>query len=318
VWRASEVARIREHLAGAEAEMRARDVGHLGDTQRLVRAVLLEELAAYREAGVFPKNRDYRELTPYFVDADGVRCAMAHLVEIGGRPDLVAKIARERNNASIAELADEAELLAWLDAAGITVGEAARIQPSYCPTAPASRLCQGTPQTVVAATVLARNVPPNRWTAETRPGRLRVDAVYVGDGHGPGPAVGSEIEATVYWDAVIGAKAYYGLGDPRMTNGLWQPLPFAADGTVSLAMSEYGSSSAVTVGKEKAIEALTSKDCPAVLLAHDARWNGEPVDCDTPGPFGCSTHAVRVGCAADVTLVILVALLAARARRRAR
>lgn len=64
--------------------------------QRLVRALLLQALAEYRAAGRFPKNRDFAQKTPYFIDANGTRCAMAHLMELGGEPDLVAAIARER------------------------------------------------------------------------------------------------------------------------------------------------------------------------------------------------------------------------------
>src|SRR6185503_9137835 len=41
------------------------------------------------------------------------------------------RVARTRNNAFIAELADDAELRRWLDSAGLSVAEAGRIQPSY-------------------------------------------------------------------------------------------------------------------------------------------------------------------------------------------
>src|SRR5687768_1858288 len=93
-----ETARVRAHIAGAEALMHSRPVDYLNETQQLARALLLEELALYRERGSFPKNPDFDRMMPYFIDADGVRCAMAHLLEVGGRPDLVAKISRERNN----------------------------------------------------------------------------------------------------------------------------------------------------------------------------------------------------------------------------
>ena len=66
---------------------------------------------------------------PYFIDADGTRCAMAHLLELGGAAALVARIANEKNNAFVEELANGQELPAWLDASGLSVAEAARIQP---------------------------------------------------------------------------------------------------------------------------------------------------------------------------------------------
>ncbi len=111
---------------------RGRDLTALSSLQKLVRSLLLQCLGEYRDAGQFPLNRDFAKRTPYFIDARGVRCAMAHLLEVGGEHELVQKIARERNNATVAQLADEPRLLAWLDAAGLTVQEAAAIQPSYC------------------------------------------------------------------------------------------------------------------------------------------------------------------------------------------
>jgi hypothetical protein len=42
---------------------------------------------------------------PYFIDARGVRCAMAQLIELAGGAALVHRIARTRNNAYVRELA---------------------------------------------------------------------------------------------------------------------------------------------------------------------------------------------------------------------
>ena len=75
---------------------------------------------------------------PYFRDGDGALCAMAYLIERSGRPDLVDRIARTRNNAFIAELANDPALRAWLDSVGLSVTEAARIQPTYVPKVEAS------------------------------------------------------------------------------------------------------------------------------------------------------------------------------------
>jgi MYXO-CTERM domain-containing protein len=127
--------RVAAHILRAEARARRRPARHLDGLRRTVRALLLDELARYRRQARFPKNRDFDERTPYFIDRNGTRCAMAHLLEVGGERELVRKIARERNNARVSELANEARLLAWLDAAGLTVEEAAAIQPSYCATA---------------------------------------------------------------------------------------------------------------------------------------------------------------------------------------
>jgi hypothetical protein len=56
---------------------------------------------------------------------------MAYLVDRSGRTDIVDQIAKTRNNAFIRELTDDRALVAWLDASGLSVDEAARIQPTY-------------------------------------------------------------------------------------------------------------------------------------------------------------------------------------------
>ena len=127
-----EVARIQAHIFRAERLAAARDVSGLSPAARAARRRLLQELAVYRRRGVFPQNRDFPgRRMPYFIDARGVRCAMAHLIELSGGATLVQRIARTRNNAYVRELADEPELIAWLDRNGLSVEEAARIQPSY-------------------------------------------------------------------------------------------------------------------------------------------------------------------------------------------
>ena len=58
---------------------------------------------------------------------------MAYLVDRSGRTDIVDQIAKTRNNAFIRELTDDRALVAWLDGSGLSVDEAARIQPTYGP-----------------------------------------------------------------------------------------------------------------------------------------------------------------------------------------
>jgi hypothetical protein len=61
---------------------------------------------------------------------------MAYLIDRSGRRDLVDRVAFTRNNAYIAELADDPDLRVWLDSVGLSVAEAARIQPEYEPFQP--------------------------------------------------------------------------------------------------------------------------------------------------------------------------------------
>lgn len=129
---AEETARIAAHLERVERELRSRDVSHLTPAQRAARAQHLQRLREYRLRGLFPHNHDFPgERVPYFIDPHGTRCAMAYLIEQSGHGDFVRRIAETRNNARVRELADEPELVAWLDANGLTAAEAARIQPMY-------------------------------------------------------------------------------------------------------------------------------------------------------------------------------------------
>jgi hypothetical protein len=131
---AAEVERIRAHLARVEAELESADVSHLNPAQRAMRSWNIATLRRYRDAGKFPHNHVVRDRRlPVFVDEHGTLCAVGYLIARSGRMDLVRRIARSRNYATVPELADDAELAAWLRGAGLSVAEAARIQPSYGP-----------------------------------------------------------------------------------------------------------------------------------------------------------------------------------------
>lgn len=128
-----EQARIRAHLERVEAVLRDADLSQLSGAQRAARAKQLEVLRAYRQAGVFPHNHVEPRRTPVFVDEHGTHCAVGHLLAMAGETELVERIAATRNTATVAELADEPGLLAWLERNGLTAEEAAQIQPWYGP-----------------------------------------------------------------------------------------------------------------------------------------------------------------------------------------
>ncbi|MFL5579182.1 MAG: hypothetical protein ACJ8AO_02330 [Gemmatimonadaceae bacterium] len=131
-FRAGEVARIQRHFDSVLVELRTADVARLTPSQRASRARQLARLAAYRDRGVFPRNEHFPDsVLPYFVDRSGTRCAVAHLMHLDGREPIVRHVAATRNNAWVAELRDEPGLAAWLDEAGLTLDEAARIQVPY-------------------------------------------------------------------------------------------------------------------------------------------------------------------------------------------
>ena len=127
-----EVARLRAHFDSVDAELRHVNELHFTQRQRRARAVLIVWLGEYRDAGQFPRNDHFpARAMPFFRDGRGALCAMAYLIQRSGRRDLVDRIALTRNNAFLFELADDPELGAWLDSVGLSVTEAARIQPSY-------------------------------------------------------------------------------------------------------------------------------------------------------------------------------------------
>jgi hypothetical protein len=131
-----EVARLRAHFAQVDRELHARDVSSLTPVQRHARATHIARLRAYAAAGRFPHNTHHPgAYVPYFVDDSGTRCAMGYLIEESGAIELVARVRARLNYRYIAEIARDQELgpelHAWLDANGLSLAEAARIQPSY-------------------------------------------------------------------------------------------------------------------------------------------------------------------------------------------
>ena len=133
-----EVARLQAHFDSVDAELRHAKALRSTPSQRAARATLIGWLREYRDAGRFPRNDRFPERAmPFFRDGHGALCAMAYLIERSGRRDLVDRIASTRNNAFIAELADDPALRVWLDSVGVSVTEAARIQPTYAPNAEA-------------------------------------------------------------------------------------------------------------------------------------------------------------------------------------
>jgi hypothetical protein len=115
-----------------DAELRSRDVHQFTAEQRAHRKELIGWLRDYRNAGRFPINDRFpNETVPFFRDSRGTLCAMAYLIDRSGRGDIVDRISRTKNNAFIPQLADDPALIDWLATWGLSVTEAARIQPAY-------------------------------------------------------------------------------------------------------------------------------------------------------------------------------------------
>lgn len=129
----SEQARIRTHLTRVLGVMAESPPPGLEETQLEARAETMAWLEEYRDAGRFPHNHALEVRTPVFVDPHGAPCAVGYLMLRSGEQALVDEIVREANLARVPDLADDPRLAAWLDSRGITLAEAAMIQPWYGP-----------------------------------------------------------------------------------------------------------------------------------------------------------------------------------------
>lgn len=299
--------RVARHILRAELEARSADTSSLSSLQRLVRRLLLGELARYRREERFPQNGGRSEQMPTFVDAHGTRCAMAHLLEIGGEGALVARIAEERNHAWVRELADEPRLLAWLAAAGLAVSEAAAIQPSYCDTN-SSCVCGGGDFSYVDYPVPASGVLAGVVTGDDASGRaiVRVDEIH---GDGAGYQVGDTFVVSVY-GADPGQSVLAPVGPESMTGG--------ADGGIAtlrgVLVDEGGTyqcrsqSVARPISAELFIEAVQSSDCAGTLAAADPGWAE-----NSCSGGGCAASGAGDG--APTTIGILLAIVTALAMR---
>ncbi len=129
-----EVRRIQGHLLDVERALRSRGTEGLNAAQLERRNTALNWLREYRERGEFPHNHTLDDgRVPVFVDGHGTPCAVAYLLQRSGRESLVSEVASTDNNVYAWELADDPRFSEWLDETGLTLAEAARIQPGYGP-----------------------------------------------------------------------------------------------------------------------------------------------------------------------------------------
>jgi hypothetical protein len=306
-----EQARLRSHFRGALADVSAHDGSHLAAPERRTRERLLAELARYARRGRFPKNRDFVEMTPYFVDADGTRCAVAHLVEATGERGLVERIVATNNNALVPELARDPALRAWLRAVGLTVAEAARIQPTYCSYSKDTECFCGPAHSRVSPVtgvleVTALAAPTNGYL------QVMVDQIH---GEAPGIIVAQTITVGSYvasrvpqaGDALLVPVGY----DAAMTT-LYDPA-FHVGELVELACHLNVSVPALT--KEDAIQAAfgTASDCESYLEHLNSDWGAKPCEEPGAGGDGCSASGANTLFGA-----LFAAALASRVRRSRR
>jgi len=297
---AREIARLRRHFRVVLAELRGRDVAHLSDAQRGERARLIAELEGYARRGRFPRNLDFPAArTPYFVDAFGTRCAMAHLIESTGAIGLVARVAATRNHALVPELAGDPELRAWLDRFGLTAAEATRIQPSYCFITKAEEcVCEpgiSSSSAVAEVTVIGMSADGQKV--------VRVDAVH-GDMSVIAP--GQELGVTTYADT--GATLLVGLS---VGDVVGQTQVFELNGD---QVAPNCGIDVPDLQKDTIVQALLSGDCAGSLKAKDEAWS-ESI-CEEEDDGGCAVASGAAGAAGSALPGVLFLAAAVMARRR--
>jgi len=312
---AREQARVRDHLVGAERSARRRRP-QVDPLTALCRELLLDELSRYRRRGRFPRNlaRGTKRV-PQFIDERGTRCAVAHLMEISGQGELVRHIADTENDARVQSLARLPEVRAWLAAAGLSLDEAARIQPAYCYYEQADVcFCESTGLTGVA---LGTVVGQNDGSVLARVDRIEGDLPGLSVGDLRDIALDAEPALALGEQLFIGYSSENAGGAPTLERV--GSLLSIDGGSVTCA---YDSQTARRpVGVDTAIDAfLARNDCVGVLASDDSAWNerycsgGEVAD-----ESGCAVTALGGNALAGAeltTATLLVALLLHRRQRR--
>lgn len=131
----NDVSLIQMHLSLVEQKLRNTKNCNLNTEQKLNREKCLNILHSYWEKGVFPKNTDFVDRTPYFIDKFGTACAVGQLIISTGFESVADKIRTFDNNGYVAELnCKYQEISEWADLFGFTINELEWIQPCYCST----------------------------------------------------------------------------------------------------------------------------------------------------------------------------------------
>ncbi len=307
--------RVTRHLLRAERLLARRDVSALDPLRRANRRLLLDELGRYRSTGRFPRNRERRAgLTPVFRDDRGTHCAVAHLLAISGHGEIVERVAASRNLARVRELADLPELRAWLAAAGLTLEEAALIQPSYCDVSMADTcFCNSSGQLAVALAVVDSVESYAQCTVTLE----QVPENELG--------VVSGMQVSVNGNAELGQRILVGT---RGGTDASSELEFARIGSVlelgenqaTCPVHEFTRSHPVPIDTALAAFQRTPEACNMLLESISPTWGGsamcggvDPED----GGGGCRLSVAGGGAAPALTsLAIFAALLLRRRSKR--
>jgi hypothetical protein len=218
VLREREVARIRAHFDSVVTELESRDVESLRADAKSHRTALVAELRSYRNRGEFPHNYDFPgQAVPYFVDREtGTLCAVANLLAVSGRRDIVDRVARTNNNVWVASLVTDSAFTSWLDANGLTLAEAARIQVPYVQPVTKAEVARNVTFGVAAVTALSGSVITGLWNATGNSDGHRTKVTKLGLGMGMASSIlGTALLTRSDFDPRIGQTAL-GIGAVSM------------------------------------------------------------------------------------------------------
>ncbi|HTJ84696.1 MAG TPA: hypothetical protein VL400_23415 [Polyangiaceae bacterium] len=229
-------------------------------------------------------------MLPVFVDEDGTRCAMAHLIEPTA-PDLVQHIAGARNFERVRTLADIPELARWLEDNGLTLEEAMAIQPSYC----------GDQTECVCSVAPATDVFEGDVAAGTN--QLVVSKVWAGSHHPGDTFQGAEQIAGFHVMAIASGESYGVVGYGREDGRFDTP-----------GCQTAGDAGPVT--PEVLAFAVSSESCSNVLVVSDPRWDHPGGTCDDAE--GCSSGGVAGAGHASLVAGLIAGAGALTALRRLR
>ncbi|QDT01460.1 hypothetical protein [Adhaeretor mobilis] len=106
------------------------------------RAQQIARLRVYQQRGLFPQNEyDTQCALPIFVDSDNTACAVGHLMRMSGWEKEVELIARTNNLVYVPDV-QAGPIVEWVVESGLTLEEAALVQPGYEGPAPDSTLAE--------------------------------------------------------------------------------------------------------------------------------------------------------------------------------
>ncbi len=293
---------VHAHLTAVEGELVAADTTHLTPALRARRAAFVKTLATYRDRCEFPQNTLAPDrLVTVFVDktnGQDIHCAVGFLMATDGHSDLVERIHNTRNTATIWELANDPEVAAWVAGSGLSLHEAARIQPAYCSDRGGTCLCMGSWfATGVAEGTITILGPDDEVT------------VTITNVHGTGATVGGVRTAFRTGDDTVGRRVMIVLGKDEPVG---RALNFVGntDNVTCLSGAGFDPHYEATVPKDVYVSALLSEDCIASLEAHDPDLGISVCDIEAPsaaGGSGCSTTPLA-SWALSTTLLLLTLL----------